>query len=504
MKTIRTPRAWIWGFAILGLMILGFLAYVFLPGQGKLPDLPAPDYWPTNGWRTTPPEQQGLDSARLAEGIQAIHDKHVAIDSVMIIRNGYMVLDAYFSPYDGSFPHDFGSVTKSVTTILVAIAAEQGRLGLDQPVVSFFTDRTIANLDDRKKSLTVRDLVSMRNGMESGCFHGDEPTLDAMRSQPDWVQAALDRKMTSQPGTKFCYDSPGMHLLSAILQKATGMTELDFARQYLFEPLGIQDVAWETDPQGYYHGWGDLHLKPQDAAKLGLLWLQQGKWEDHQIVSAAWVSDSVRAHSRLVGNEFGYGNGWWVSPIDFYALGRGGQYIRVIPFMNAVVVVTAGGSDIDLAFLIKTFLGAPAQLPADPAGQTKLTAALSAAAQGSGSHPSTVQPDIARVVSGTTYTCDTNPVGVTSFRMEFNDPKTGIFSMLRNGQETTSPIGLDGKYLLDSQGTAHSGYWEDSQTFILEVFDIGQLTRWFHFDADRLDVTVPEIDLTLKCQVQNP
>ncbi len=100
-----------------------------------------------------------------------------------------------------------------------------------------------------------------------------------MRSQPDWVQAALDRKMTSQPGTQFCYDSPGMHLLSAILQEATGMTELDFARQYLFEPLGIQDVAWESDPQGYSHGWGDLHLKPQDAAKLGLFWLQQGKWE---------------------------------------------------------------------------------------------------------------------------------------------------------------------------------------------------------------------------------
>ena len=185
MKTIRTSRARIWGFAILGLMILGFLAYVFLPGRGKIPDLPAPDYWPTNGWRTTTPEQQGLDSAKLAAGIQAIHDKHVAIDSVMIIRNGYVVLDAYFSPYDGSFPHDLGSVTKSVTTILVAIAADQGKLRLDQPVVSFFPDRTIANLDDRKKSLTVRDLVSMRNGMESGCFHGDEPTLDTMRSQPD-------------------------------------------------------------------------------------------------------------------------------------------------------------------------------------------------------------------------------------------------------------------------------------------------------------------------------
>jgi CubicO group peptidase (beta-lactamase class C family) len=504
MKTLRKPRTWWWAGGVLLVVLLGVLAYIFLPGRGNFHALPAPGYWPTGGWQTTTPEQQGIDSAKLAEEIQAIRDKHLAIDSVMIIRNGYKVLDAYFSPYDGSFPHDLGSVTKSVTTTLVAIAADQGKLRLDQPVVSFFKDRTIANLDDRKKSLTVLDLVSMRNGMESGCFHGDEPTLDAMRSQPDWVQAALDRKMTSQPGAKFCYDSPGMHLLSAILQEATGMTELDFARQYLFEPLGIQDAAWEIDPQGYYHGWGDLHLKPQDAAKLGLLWLQHGKWEDRQIVSAAWVLDSVRAHSRMVGNEYGYGYGWWVSPIDFYALGRGGQIIRIIPSMNAVVVVTAGGTDIDQAFLIKTFLGAPLQLPANPAGEAKLSAALSAAAKGSGNHPSTEQPDIAKLVSGKTYACDTNPVGVTSFRMEFNNPNVGVFSMIRNGQETSSPIGLDGKYRLDSQGTAQAGYWEDSQTFILEVFDIGQLTRRFHFNADGLEVTIPEINLTLKCQVQNP
>jgi CubicO group peptidase (beta-lactamase class C family) len=504
MKTLRKSRTWWWVGAVLLLVLLGATAYIFLFGRGNLPALPAPDYWPTGGWQTTTPEQQGLDSAKLAEGIQSIHDKHVAIDSVMIVRNGYVVLDAYFAPYDGSFPHDIGSVTKSVTSILIAIAVEQGKLQLDQPVVSFFPDRSIANLDDRKQSMTVLDLVSMRNGMESGCFHGDEPTLDAMRSQLDWVQAALDRKMTSQPGTQFCYDSPGMHLLSAILQKATGMTALDFARKYLFEPLGIQDVAWETDPQGYYHGWGDLHLKPQDAAKLGLLWLQQGKWDGRQIVSAAWVSDSVQAHSRMVGNEYGYGYGWWVSPIDFYAVGRGGQFIRVIPSMNTVVVVTAGGSDIDFAFLLKTLLGAPAQLPANPAGQAKLTAALSSAAQGSGLHPSTAQPNIARAVSGKTYACDTNSVGVTSFRLEFNDPNAGVFSMVRYGQETFSPVGLDGKYRLDSQGTAQSGYWEDSQTFILEVFDIGQLTRRLHFDANRLDFTVPEINLTLKCQVQNP
>ena len=304
MKTILKSKVWIWVGGVLVLVLLGTLAYIYLLGRGNLPSLPAPDYWPTQGWQTSTPEQQGIDSAQLAEMVQTIQEKQIAIDSLMIVRNGYVVLDAYYSPYDGSFPHDVASVTKSVMTTLIAIAVDQGKLQLDQKVVSFFSNRTIANLDERKKDMTILDLVSMRNGMASGCFAGDEPTLDAMRATSDWIQAALDRKMVDEPGTHFCYDSPGMHLLSAILQEATGMTTLDFARQNLFEPLGIHDVAWEIDPQGYYHGWGDLHLKPEDAAKLGFLWLHRGAWDGRQIVSASWVSDSVQAHSRLVGDEY--------------------------------------------------------------------------------------------------------------------------------------------------------------------------------------------------------
>jgi hypothetical protein len=108
------------------------------------------------------------------------------------------------------------------------------------------------------------------------------------------------------------------------------------------------------------------------------------------------------------------------------------------------------------------------------------------------------------MVSGKTYGCDTNPVGVTSFRMTFEDPMAAEFTMVRNGQESSSPVGLDGKYRLDAQGTASAGYWEDAQTFILKIFDIGQLTRRLHFDGQRLEVTVPEINLTIKCQMQNP
>jgi CubicO group peptidase (beta-lactamase class C family) len=241
---VRTKRIVIISLVLLTLAILAVSAWYFMAGLRDTTAVPAPEYWPTDGWRTAYPESQGIDSTELAVELQSFRDQDIAIDSMLIVRNGYIVLDAYYSPYDGSFPHDMASVSKSVTGILVGIAIDQGKIQLDSPMVSFFPDRTIANLDDWKQSITVRDLVSMRNGMESQCLEGDEPTLDAMRSQSDWVQAALDRKMVSQPGTEFCYDSPGMHILSAILQKATGMTELDFARQTLFEPLGLWIRVW--------------------------------------------------------------------------------------------------------------------------------------------------------------------------------------------------------------------------------------------------------------------
>ncbi len=504
MKTIFRAKIWVWIGLFFLLVLFGVLAYIYLPGRGSLPLLAAPDYWPTDGWRATPSEQQGIDSVLLAEGVRSIQEKHLAIDSLMIIRNGYVVLDAYYSPYDGSFPHDVASVTKSVMTTLIGIAVDRGEIQLDQKVVSFFPDRSIANLDERKKSLTVEDLVSMRNGMKSNCFDGDEATLDAMRLTPDWVQAALDRKMMDEPSTNFCYDSPGMHLLSAILQETTGMTALEYAQQYLFGPLGIRDVVWLADPQGYTQGWGDLHLKPGDAAKLGYLWLHGGAWDGRQIVSTSWVSDLVQAHSRMVGNEYGYGYGLWVTPFDFYAMGREGQYIRVIPSRNTIVVITAGADDLNqvMPFLLKLLLSSHKELPVNPSGQAELVAALAAVSQGSSVYSSASLPEIAREISGQTYICSPNLAAITHLRLDFAVPGEAGISLRRHGQEIFWPVGLDGKYRIASDGQAQSGFWEDERTFVLNIFDIGQLTRTLHFDGKNLEVGIPELGMNLSCRSQ--
>ena len=518
MKTNRITKTLLWGVVVLVLAGLLVLAWFLVPGlrewiapsamdyepSGVPGAAPVVEYWPTDGWRTSTPEEQGFDSVKLAEGLKTLHKNHVAIDSLLIVRNGDVILDAYFYPYDGSFPHDLASVTKSVTTTLIAIAAGQGKIQLDQPIVTYFPDRSIANLDDRKLSITVRNLTGMVNGMESGCLNNDEETLDTMRIQPDWVQAALDRKMTGEPGKKFCYDSPGMHLLSAILQNTTGMTELDFAQQNLFEPLGIHDVYWESDPQGYSHGWGDLHLKPQDAAKIGFLFLQRGVWEGRQIVPADWVTEAVKEHIKT-GRADNYGYGWWVSDNSYFALGRKGQHIKVYPALNAIVVTTAGDleySQID-RLLETAFLDAEKPLPANPDGVAQLAEAVAMILEGQAAQPATSLPETAGEISGKIYACESNQVGVNTLRFEFSGLEIAEMYMEQNGQDFLWTIGLDGNYRIAPEGLT-MGYWEDPHRFIIQLFDIGILTRSFQFDGDNLEVGIPEAGLTLKCQVQNP
>jgi CubicO group peptidase (beta-lactamase class C family) len=493
---------------VVALVLIAFapLAWLVTAGLREPVAVPTPGYWPTNGWRTSTPEEQGFDSAKLAEGLQDIQARQLDIDSLLIIRNGYVVLDAHFDPYDGSFPHDLASVTKSVMTTLIGIAADQGKIDLDRLVISFFPDRAIANLDERKAHMTVRHLTRMVNGMESGCLEADEPTIDAMRAHPDYVQATLDRPMVSEPGTKFCYDSPGMHLLSAILQQATGMTALDFARQNLFTPLGIQEAVWETDPQGYNRGWGDLHLLPEDAAKIGYLWLHRGNWEGRQIVSDAWIVDSVKPHSLFVGDDIAYGNGWWIASGNYYASGRGGQKIYVTATRNTVVVTTGAGYEYDdiNGWLMPLLVRANGPLPANLKGQAALDAALAAVEQSADSWTANYIPEAAAQVSGNTYYCESNPADIETIRMEFDGTEQATLSLKMGSTDMILPIGLDGNYRLSPEGSGFRGHWEDTQTFRFEAFDIGLLRRQVVFNGDNLEISLSEAGLTVACQIQHP
>jgi CubicO group peptidase (beta-lactamase class C family) len=396
------------------------------------------------------------------------------------------------------------SVTKSIMTTLIAIAADQGKLTLDAPLVSFFPERTIANRDARKEQITVRHLASMANGLESLCFANDEGTLREMQTTPDWVQFALDRKMSYAPGTHFCYDSPGMHLLSAILQQASGMTALDFARQNLFEPLGIDEVIWPSDPQGFNHGWGDLYLHHHDMAKIGYLWLNQGVWEGKQIVSRAWVEESVKPQINI-DEEDDYGYGWWVptSGGTYKASGRGGQVINVAPALNALVVTTGGGFEYDEIdpFLIAALVDPSKALPANPTGVAQLNAALTAVVQPPPPTAVAPLPATAQTITGKTFVFAPNPTQMETMRIEFDDTAEASLHITYAGsdQMVTWPVGLDGVYHFFTgkydlpQGLR--GTWVDEQTFVCEYDNIANNDHAqlrFHFDGDRVAVEVQE------------
>lgn len=514
-RDLRRDRFLVFGamsaFVILAVLAILIVQYLI----SQKPDS-RPTYWPTQGWKSSTPEEHGIDSSKLAEGLQAIREREIDIHSLLIIRNGMVVVDASFYPYDGKTVHDLASVTKSITTTLIGIAADQGKLDLDQPMVSFFPEYTIANLDDRKKSITVRHLASMSSGLESMGLEGDEGTLRNMQESEDWVQFALDRKVVSQPGTAFVYDSPGMHLLSAILQKATGMTALEFARQNLFEPLGIQDVIWPPDTQGYSHGWGDLYLYPHDVAKIGYLWLNRGVWEERQIVSQEWVESSVRTQIKT-GMDDDYGYGWWtmsgIAGSEFAAIGRGGQRIQVLPALGIILVTTGGGFDIDeiMPLLVPSLVDPSKPLPANAEGMEKLKETLVQILQPPAAKQVEPLSERAKAISGKTYELDTNRLDLKTLRIDFDESAQAILHITFTDERPSPPqlVGLDGVYRM-SRGEydlpkGARGYWEDDGTFILEYDEIAannHFTFQLVFQDDKLTIkgleTAHELGITIE------
>jgi CubicO group peptidase (beta-lactamase class C family) len=474
--------------------------FVWQALQPRASTIHAPDYWPTTGWRSSAPEAQGIDSEKLTELLLAIREENVLIHSLLVIRDGYVVVDATFYPYDGQTVHNVASVTKSLMTTLIGIAADQGKLDLDDKMVSFFPDRSIANRDQRKEDITVRHLASMSSGLDCTA-DADELTLKEMVASPDWVQFVLDRKVAWEPGEHFVYCSPAIHLLSPILQQATGITALDFARQYLFESLGFGEVMWPRDPQGYYDGWADMSLHPHDMAKLGFLFLNQGRWNGQQIVSRQWVEEATKA--QMVTSDDPYGYGWWIERDveGARANGRGGQNIYVLPEWDMVIVTTGGGFEMDeiAELLVASFSDFEKPLPANPEGVARMEAAIDAVAQPPERTPVAPLPDVARLISGKTYVFEPNPAKLDSIAFEFDGSSEATIFAESNGRLLASSVGLDGVYRFspgpDGRPLAHRGTWINAQTFFLEYDGITNNDHslfQIRFEGDRVEVTVQE------------
>lgn len=293
-------------------------------------------------WRVASPESQGLDPARLARGVERVGDLSGA-RSLLVVRNGRIVAERSFAGSDlNQRPHDIKSASKSLLSALVGIALERGWIGgLDSTVGELLPGYAEA-LPPEKRRIALADVLAMSSGLGTTSFEH----YGAWVATGDWTRAALARPLEAEPGTQFAYSTGNSHLVSAILTEATGRSTLELAREHLLEPVGITVHSWQRSPEGYYFGGNSLRTTPRDLARLGQLYLQEGRWNGRQVVPADWVRRSTTRHAEGWPDRYGaYGYLWWLPPDDpwesYAAVGYGGQLLYVVPELDMLLVMTS-------------------------------------------------------------------------------------------------------------------------------------------------------------------
>ena len=302
-------------------------------------------YWPTDEWKYATPEEMGLDSSRLEDMVDDINSQpsNIQLDSVVIIKNGYLVFEEYFNEYTKDTPHIIYSCTKSIVSTIFGIAHENGVIpSLETRLLDIFPDRAPANMDKWKESITLRDLLMMSGGFNAcDSWLYEWENLGLLHDAPDAVDFALDLPMAFEPGSRFEYTNSVSHLLSCIITEKTGVSAAEYGEEHLFDPLGITLDQWDTDNMGRNWGYNRIYITPHEMAKIGYLFLNEGEWDGEQIISTDWVREATR--HRLDANLFdGYGYQWWVGDGYYTAMGYMGQFIRVYPEHEMIIVLTGG------------------------------------------------------------------------------------------------------------------------------------------------------------------
>ena len=304
-----------------------------------------------DGWETSSLSRQGIDVDKITEMVkQILSDDLPNIHSVLLVKNGKLVLEEYFNGYSGEMMHLIASVTKSIISILLGIAIDQQMIAsVDQKVYEYFPEYKGTRWVDEKYDIDLKDVLTMTAGVDWDEItfphpHPKNPNT-RMYTSDHPIGFVLNRKQIAQPGSMWRYNSGLTLLLGGVLQKATGQYVDEFAGQYLFGPLGITENWWGKHPDGTVYAQGDLALKPRDLAKIGYLMLNKGKWKNNQIVSRQWVDKSTAA---LVDTHKGYGYGYqWrhgktticgQEVEAFWGSGTGGQKVYIFPNLDLVVV----------------------------------------------------------------------------------------------------------------------------------------------------------------------
>ena len=302
------------------------------------------EFTPYN-WNYSDPEDQGFNASKLNSLTYFVNSVYPQTTSVLVLRNGYIVYEHYFSGDNTSLHHVF-SVTKSVTSILIGIAINKGFLkDINQKVLDIFPERKFQNVNAQKNNITISNLLTMTSGIQwdelSISYDDPQNSYILMSNKPDWAQFYLDLPMAYNPGEHYTYSTGSSQVFSAIIQKVTNMTTFSFATKYLLNPLGINSssIQWLSDNSSVTRGGVGLYLTPKDMAKIGYLYLNNGTWNGNKIVPKNWVIESTTNHSPSPNNPYGYQ--WRIHFNGYSALGYGSQRIYIVPEKNLIFVMTA-------------------------------------------------------------------------------------------------------------------------------------------------------------------
>lgn len=446
------------------------------------------------------PEAQGIASTAIQRFVDAanetIHDMH----SLMILRHGAVVAEGWWRPFEEERNHVLFSLSKSFTSSAIGLAEEEGLLSLDDRVIDFFPDDLPETVSDNLAAMTVHHLLAMYTGHS-------EDTTGFLHTAADgnWARAFLAQPVTYPPGTHFLYNTGATYMLSAIVQKVSGQTLLDYLTPRLFAPLGIANPTWQVCPRGVNTGGYGLKITTEDIACFGQMYLQKGEWQGQRILPAAWVEEATRGHSDNSGNgdidwAQGYGYQFWRCRHNAYrGDGAFGQFCVVMPEQDAVIAITAGVGpmqpvlDLIWANLLPAF--GPAPLAADPASQSQLAATLAGLVIpvqcGEASSP------LAEKVSGRRYRMDENEQGFLAFSFDFGDGQN--ICTIEGPQGAEQLVCGYGEWrkgaacfeYSEPQPVALSGGWTDPSTYAFRVYFYDSpfsVTYTCRFDGDSLTV----------------
>ncbi len=431
------------------------------------------------------PAEVGVSPAAVMAFIDEVNEKVGGLHSMMLVRHGKVAAEAWWAPFQPTEPHVLYSLSKSFTSTAVGFAVTEGRLSVEDKVVSFFPDKLPATVGENLAAMRVKDLLTMSTG------HTQEP---AVGQAQDWVKAFLAASVEKAPGTHFLYNTPATHVLSAIVQKVTGQRLLTYLGPRLFEPLGIEGMTWDQSPSGVDIGGYGLKVRTEDIAKFGLLYLNKGKWQGKQLIPEAWVTEAT---SKQVSNgdpatpndwAQGYGYQFWRSRHGNYrGDGAFGQYCIVMPEKDAVLAITSGVGDMGAIMaaawthLLPGIHDFPKAEKPDEV-KAKLKAQIVPGPKGAKLGPS------ARGLGGQTWTFAENREGKKTLRatfaadkvtLDFGDRKVEVgLDRWINGRDGNRPIAARGAWTADDRFTVTT----------LQLDSPHALTETYHFTAEKVAV----------------